>query len=102
MKIFNFHTLQGINIEKSHLLACLQFCSKCRRLVDVCKLISSSLQKNENFSLHLLGPMTKFSIFNPHKSEQTSIRHKTWQELCTKSFLNILRRNVFIVIAVYL
>ena len=89
MKIFNLHILQGIDIEKSHLLDCLQFCSKCGRLVNACKLISSCLQKEkkENFSLHLVGPMTKFSIFNLHESEQTSKRHETWQELFTKKVL---------------
>ena len=52
-------------------------------------------KQNQNFSLHLLGPMTKFSIFNPHKSEQTSKRHETWQELCTKSFSEYSQKKRF-------
>ena len=63
MKIFNLDTLQGIDIEKSHLLVCLQFCSKCGRLVNACKLISSFLQKETKRKLFFALVGTNDKVF---------------------------------------
>ena len=63
MKIFNLHTLQGLYIEKSHLLVCMQFCSKCGRLVNACKLISSCLQKEKKRKLFFALGGTNDKVF---------------------------------------